>query len=165
MPSLLFVCLGNICRSPLARAYFQNLVSQRGVADKFIIDSCGTGAWHIGKNADPRTMLVAAQHGLTFDHTARQVNADIDIHEFDLFLAMDNRNKTDLIDLGLPRDRVKLFRSFDPTLQGAPEHTLDVPDPYYGGQDGFETMYQMIALASEGLLNAALAGTIPLRSH
>lgn len=164
MPSLLFVCLGNICRSPLARGYFQHLVATRDVADKFVIDSCGTGPWHAGKGADPRTILVAAQHGLTFDHIARQVDADVDVHEFDVFVAMDNRNKSDLIDLGTPRERVRLLRSFDPSLQDKPEHMLDVPDPYYGGHDGFEAMYQMIVTSCEGLLQAGLAGALPGRT-
>jgi protein-tyrosine phosphatase len=139
------------------------LVQQRGVAHQFRIASCGTGSWHVGKGADPRTMLVAAQHGLSFEHTARQVDADADVHEFDLFVAMDNRNKSDLIDLGIPRNRVRLLRSFDPACGALPEHTLDVPDPYYGGQEGFETMYQMIAASSEGLLSAALKGELPSR--
>lgn len=165
MHSLLFVCLGNICRSPLARAHFQHLVTQRGLAKQFTIDSCGTGHWHAGKGADPRTLLVAAQHGLTFDHTARQVDADADVHQFDVFIAMDNRNKSDLIDLGVPRQRVRLLRSFDPALAHAPEHTLDVPDPYYGGQDGFEAMYEMIVASCEGLFSDALAGKLPKRGE
>lgn len=154
--SLLFVCLGNICRSPLARVIFEHQASARGVRDKFIVDSCGTGAWHAGGPADPRSIMVAAKNGVILEHVARQVR-DEDFDRFDLLLAMDQRNESDLIELGAPRDKVRLFRSFDVTMTDAvvrgDKHLLEVPDPYYGGHDGFDKVYAMLWRASEGLLD------------
>lgn len=153
--SLLFVCLGNICRSPLAKAIFMHQAAQRDLLDDFVIDSCGTGHWHAGGPADPRSVMVAAKNGVTLEHTARQV-IDDDFARFDLLLAMDQRNQTDLIDMGAPREKVRLFRSFDATLADAvargEHHKLEVPDPYYGGHDGFDRVYEMLWRASEGLL-------------
>lgn len=154
--ALLFVCLGNICRSPLARVIFEHQARERAVRDRFLIDSCGTGHWHAGGPADPRSVMVAAKNGITLEHVARQVNDD-DFERFDLLLAMDQRNRSDLIDLGAPREKVKLFRSFDVTLADivarGDDHLLDVPDPYYGGHDGFDKVYGMLWRASEGLLD------------
>lgn len=100
--------------------------------------------------------MVAAKNGITLEHVARQVNDD-DFEKFDLLLAMDQRNRSDLIDLGAPREKVKLFRSFDATLADivarGDDHLLDVPDPYYGGHDGFDKVYGMLWRASEGLLD------------
>jgi protein-tyrosine phosphatase len=154
--ALLFVCLGNICRSPLARVIFEHQATTRGSHEQFVIDSCGTGHWHAGGPADPRSVMVAAKHGVTLEHVARQVR-DEDFAKFDLLLAMDQRNESDLIELGAPREKVKLFRSFDVTLADAvargEKHLLEVPDPYYGGHDGFDNVYAMLWRASEGLLD------------
>jgi protein-tyrosine phosphatase len=153
--ALLFICLGNICRSPLAKAIFVHQATQRGMLGRFKIDSCGTGGWHAGGPADPRSVMVAAKNGVTLEHVARQVCED-DFERFDLLLAMDQKNHSDLIDLGAPREKIKLFRSFDPTLAdvvaAGAMHKLDVPDPYYGGHDGFDRVYDMVWRASEGLL-------------
>jgi protein-tyrosine-phosphatase len=155
--ALLFVCLGNICRSPLALVIFEHQARERGVRERFIVDSCGTSDFHAGGPADPRSIMVAAKNGIELEHAARQV-CDDDIERFDLLLAMDQRNESDLIDLGFPRDRVKLFRSFDRTLADAvargDNHLLEVPDPYYGGHDGFDKVYAMLWRASEGLLDS-----------
>lgn len=145
-----FVCLGNICRSPLAKWIFTHQAQQRGTLHQFRVDSCGTGNWHAGNGADPRSIAIALQHGLEVPHIARQV-ATTDFSAFDYLLAMDRQNRDNLLKLGAPSERVHLMRSFDPTLQGADEHHLDVPDPYYGGDDGFEKVYQMLWRASEGL--------------
>lgn len=150
--SLLFVCLGNICRSPLAEGLFIHLARERGVLDRFRVDSAGTGAWHVGKPADPRSIAVARTHGVHLPSVARQVDPESDFERFDLILAMDRSNRTDLLDLGAPRERVRLMRSFDPTLTGVPEHDLDVPDPYYGRGDGFQRVYEMLLRATTGLL-------------
>lgn len=151
--AVLFVCLGNICRSPLAEGLFIHLARERGVLDRFRVDSAGTGAWHVGKSADPRSIAVARAHGVHLPSIARQVDPARDFERFDLVLAMDRSNRTDLLDLGAPRDRVRLMRSFDPTLTGAPEHDLDVPDPYYGHRDGFQRVYDMLLRATTGLLD------------
>lgn len=149
---VLFVCLGNICRSPLAKGLFQQLVRERGHEHRFDIDSCGTGGWHAGNGADPRTIQIAAFHGLAFEHSARKLDPRRDFDRFHYLLAMDLDNKAGLIQMGAPVDRVHLMRSFDPALKGEPEHRLIVPDPYYGGNEGFEKMYVMLKAACEGLL-------------
>lgn len=158
--AVLFVCLGNICRSPLAKAIFEDRAKARNVLDRFRIDSCGTGHWHVGRSADARSIAIAAVRGTSLtptSHRARQVDADCDFDAFDLILAMDQSNKSNLIGLGAPPHRVVLLRAFDPALaDNAPagrEHALEVPDPYYGGEDGFARMHDMLDAACEGLLD------------
>jgi len=153
---ILFVCLGNICRSPLARVIFEDITHRRGLADRFDIDSCGTGAWHIGAGADPRSVQIALRYGLTLHHVARQLDPLEDFTRFDFLIGMDQSNCTTMIERGAPLDRVKLMRSFDPTLSNEPSHRIDVPDPYYGGDDGFDKVYHMLHRACEGLLNHTL---------
>ncbi len=150
---VLFVCLGNICRSPMAKGVFLHQARQRGLLDRFHVDSCGTGGWHAGNGADPRTLLVAARNGVQIEHVARQLNAANDFTRFDLLLAMDAKNRADLLALGAPEDRVRLLRSFDASLTGAPDRELNVPDPYYGGDEGFQHVFDMIDRANAGLLN------------
>lgn len=157
---VLFVCLGNICRSPLARAMFSDLAQRRGVADRFDIDSCGTGEWHAGGPADPRSVAIGLKHGLAFEHTARQLRPIEDFQRFKVILAMDRSNRRNIIamgeTLGVSPASVYLMRSFDPTLAGADERELDVPDPYYGGSEGFQQMYDMLTRACGGLLDHLL---------
>ena len=152
--SVLFVCLGNICRSPVARAIFEDLTTTHGLSAQYAIDSCGTGAWHVGKPADARSVLVAANHGLNLVHTARQLDPETDFSRFDFLVGMDQANCTTMRELGAPLEKVRMLRSFDPALATRQEYELDVPDPYYGGPDGFEHMYKMIHSACEGLLSA-----------
>jgi protein-tyrosine phosphatase len=147
--SILFVCLGNICRSPLARWIFQDLVARRGLQHRITIDSCGTGAWHIGQDADPRAAATARTKGLDPAHTARQICPE-DFESFDLIVVMDRQNQRDVLALGAPPDKVRLMRSFDPASTGK---ALDVPDPYYGGDEGFEHVHKLLAIAAEGLLS------------
>lgn len=148
---ILFVCLGNICRSPLAEGVFQHLVDEAGRGAEFEIDSCGTGGWHAGQLADPRSRAVAQQHGLTLTHRARQFERG-DFENFDLILAMDRDNKSDLTSFSNLKPehaaKVKLLREYDPQAKG----DLDVPDPYYGGPEGFENVYQMVERSSRKLL-------------
>ena len=151
---VLFVCLGNICRSPVARVVFEDLTASHRLQHRYTIDSCGTGAWHIGRPADPRSVLVAANNGLTLDHTARQLDPETDFSRFTWLIGMDRANCSTMLELGAPRERVRMLRSFDPDLATRPEAELDVPDPYYGGPDGFDKMFTMIRRACEGLLLA-----------
>lgn len=155
---MLFVCLGNICRSPLAKGVFAQLAAERGLGNRFVIDSCGTGSWHVGSDADPRTLLVARRHSVPLSHRARQLAPLYDAATFDLLLAMDRRNETDLHEMGVPPAKVMRLRAFCPAARAASQTlgdaVLDVPDPYYGGADGFERMYVMIRSACEGLLDA-----------
>lgn len=142
---LLFVCLGNICRSPMAEGIFLHLARERGLSDRFIVDSAGTGAWHVGKRPDHRAIETASRYGIELPSIARQVSPT-DLDAFDLILAMDRSNRSDLERLGAIN--VRLMRSFDKSLKG--DH--DVPDPYYGDGDGFVKVYEMLTLACDGLI-------------
>ena len=149
---VLFVCLGNICRSPLADGIFTHLVNQQGLSDQFRIDSCGTGAWHVGNPPDPRSILTAAKHNIDLTSLcARQFDSTTDPNEFDWIIPMDASNQRELIKQGTPKSKVRLMRSFDPTI--ADNKAPDVPDPYYGGDDGFDKVYEMLLRACEGLLD------------
>ena len=155
MRGLLFVCLGNIIRSPLAEQLFTDLARQAGVADNYSVDSAGTAGWHSGESPDPRMVQTAKQHGLTLGGTARQVHPN-DLDTFDLILAMDESNRQDLLELARTpeqRGKIRLLREFDPQ-QGDP----DVPDPWYGGQDGFEQTYQIVERSVQKLLEALERG-------
>lgn len=162
---VLFVCMGNICRSPLAEGLFIHLARERRALERFRVDSAATGGWHAGSPPDPRSLEVARRYGVTLDSRARQVRPAVDFVEpdekdgFHWILGMDRDNCERLIMLGAPEDRVRLLRSFDPALAGeAPDSPLlEVPDPYYGGPEGFERMYEMIHAACRGLLDQ-LAG-------
>lgn len=150
---VLFVCLGNICRSPLGEGIFLHMARQRGVLERFDVDSCGTGAWHVGERADPRSIAIANKYGIELPSIARRFDPRADVDRFDLILAMDRQNERDLLGAGAPEDRVRLMRSFDPTLDGVSGKDLDVPDPYYGRGDGFQRVYDMLTRACEGLLD------------
>lgn len=145
---VLAVCLGNICRSPTAEAAIREAAAARGIAIE--VDSAGTGGWHVGEPPDPRMRQAAGRLGLALDGTARQVS-HTDFEDFDLIVAMDRRNLQDLTDLAPPGavDRIRLFRSFDPAATG-----LDVPDPYYGGDQGFVEVVAMVRAAAEGLIDS-----------
>ena len=148
--SVLFVCLGNICRSPLAEGVFRHLVEERGLEDAFDIDSAGTGSWHMGQPPDHRSVQVAADHGITLTGAARQVEAR-DLRRFDLIVAMDRENLHDLEELARgdgASARLRLLRDFDPEADQP-----DVPDPYYDGARGFETVYRMVRRSCERLLD------------
>ncbi len=160
MPSVLFVCLGNICRSPLAEGVFRHQVRARGLAAQFTIDSAGTGDWHVGAAPDARAVRVAKRRGVDIsDLRARQVTL-ADFAAFDHVLAMDRANLEDLLEM-CPRehrDKVRLFRSHDPVTGG------DVPDPYFGGPNdlgGFEEVFDMVDRCSERLLSELARGLRP----
>jgi len=148
---LLFVCMGNICRSPTAEGVMRGLLSEEGLEDVVEVDSAGTGDWHVGDPPDRRATAAARARGIVLDGAARQV-ARRDFADFDLILAADRRNLRDLRAV-LPADaraKVHLLREFDPASAGAPD--LDVPDPYYGGGDGFEHVLDLVEAACRGLL-------------
>lgn len=147
---LLFVCLGNICRSPLAEGLFLHLAKERGVRDRFLVDSCGTGGWHVGEPPDKRARQVAKRRGVALVGRARRLDAPVDFERFDLILPMDRANLQDLHDEGAPKERTRLLRSFDPALSDADDP--DVPDPYYGGPEGFDVVFDMVRRACDGLL-------------
>ncbi len=145
---LLFVCSGNICRSPLAEALFLSLADKAGEAGRYLVDSAGTHGYHEGEPADPRTRRVGRRHGLDVKSRARPVKDD-DFDRFDLIIAMDRGHRRELLARsGSGRTaEIRLMREFDPSARD-----LDVADPYYGGEEGFETMYSVLEPACRGLL-------------
>lgn len=149
---VLFVCLGNICRSPLAEGIFIHLAQERGVLDRFRVDSCGTGGWHAGERADPRSIAVAAKHGIELPSIARKFDPRRDPADFDWLIPMDRQNQRDLRELGVPGEKLPLMLDFHPSPPAR-----EVPDPYYGGPDGFDKVYEMLRGACEGMLDELTA--------
>ncbi|MFJ7900354.1 low molecular weight protein-tyrosine-phosphatase [Streptomyces sp. NPDC096198] len=147
-----FVCTGNICRSPMAESVFRARVAEAGLDGLVEVDSAGTGGWHEGDGADPRTVAVLEENGYDGEHTARQFQASW-FSRLDLVIALDSGHQKALRRLAPgPEDaaKVRLLRSYDP----AADDDLDVPDPYYGGTEGFEACLEMMEAASPGLLAA-----------
>ncbi|MDX1961113.1 MAG: low molecular weight protein-tyrosine-phosphatase [Leptospiraceae bacterium] len=148
--SILFVCLGNICRSPAAEGAFTKLVQEKGLTDQFIIDSCGTGDWHIGELAHPNTRKVAQSNGIQLTHRARQISSK-DLEKFDYVLAMDDSNINNVLRLAKTEDlkqKVIKFRKFDPLYKNEP----DVPDPFHGTEKDFIEVQEIVTRTSESLL-------------
>jgi protein-tyrosine phosphatase len=151
MTRLLFICAGNICRSPTAEGVMRSLVRAAGVEDEIEIDSAGTGGWHAGDPPDARATAAAKLRGLTLEGGARQVTQD-DFEHYDLLLAADRENVRDLLAIAPSEEaarKVHLLREYDPEASG----DLDVPDPYYGGGDGFERVLDLVEAACRGLLD------------
>jgi protein-tyrosine phosphatase len=137
---VLFVCLGNICRSPLAEAIFKDQVRKKGLERFIEADSCGTSNYHIGDTADPRTIANATKNGIAIDHCGRQLSA-ADFENFDFILAMDESNLQNIRRLPNSEryaDKIRLMRDFDPSGKG------EVPDPYHGGEEGFQHVYDIL---------------------
>lgn len=152
MRKILFVCLGNICRSPLAEGLMLEKIANLGVEDQFKIDSCGTADYHIGELPDERTRENALQNGLELKHRARQFDPS-DFKRFDHILVMDSANKMKIIGQATSEEhlqKVQLMRDFEQeiSLQG-----VDVPDPYYGGNEGFQNVYDILDRCTENLLS------------
>ena len=146
-----FVCLGNICRSPLAQGVFQDLVNREKLEHKITISSAGTSSWHIGDPPDQRMCQTAQSKGIQLKSRAQQFQRK-DFDQFNLVLAMDQSNFAKLEKMApdtLPENKLMLFRSFDPENKDG----LNVPDPYYGGAKGFEAVYQMVERTCPPLLD------------
>lgn len=151
-----FVCQGNIIRSPLAEHIFLQLADERGVVDKYLVDSAGTIAYHTGERPDKRMRQVAAERGLVYSGRAKQFKRD-DFARFDLIIAMDKANRQSLQSWTVTTEqdnKIHLMREFD--SQGGPN--LDVPDPYYGGPDGFISTYEIVKRSCEGLMEELEGG-------
>jgi protein-tyrosine phosphatase len=147
---ILFVCMGNICRSPTAEGVMRHLLERDGLAGEIEIDSAGTGGWHAGAPPDARATAAARNRGIVLDGAARQITED-DFERYDLVLCADAENVAALRSIAPPgtEDRIRLLRSFDPASGDA---DLDVPDPYYGGERGFEDVLDQVQAACEGVL-------------
>jgi protein-tyrosine phosphatase len=148
---VLFVCMGNICRSPTAEGVFRARVREAGLHEHILTDSAGTGDWHVGEAPDPRARSAASRRGYPIDDLrARQVVV-ADFTQFDLVLAMDWDNLRNLMRLcpGEHRHKVRLFLEFSSRFQGQ-----EVPDPYFGGREGFDQVLDMVEDAAAGLLEA-----------
>jgi protein-tyrosine phosphatase len=149
---ILFVCLGNICRSPSAEGVMRRLVERAGLRGEIELDSAGTGGWHVGEPPDPRARAAARARGIVLDGAARQVTPE-DFERFDLIVAMDRSNVDNLEQIapnGPACEKIRLLRKFDPDSAGRSD--LDVPDPYYEGAQGFEVVLDLVEAACEGLL-------------
>jgi len=148
MKRILFVCLGNICRSPLAKSIFNHKIKEAGLVNIFECDSCGTSNYHIGSAPDERTIKNSLKNGVQINHAARQLT-DQDFKTFDLILAMDKSNYDNILQLPSASDnlhKIKMMREFDPLERG------DVPDPYYGEEKDFQQVFDILHRSVENLL-------------
>ncbi len=145
------VCLGNICRSPMAEAVLRQRFDDAGLGDDVTVDSAGTGAWHVGEDADRRALATLREAGYDLSHAARRFEPEW-LERSHLILAMDRDNYEALLALAerhdVPAEHIRLMRSFDPTA--APD--AEVPDPYYGGADGFSEVLAMLQRAGDGVV-------------
>lgn len=150
MVHVLFVCLGNICRSPLAEGVFRRLVAERGLSDRIRVDSAGTGGWHVGHPPDRRMQATAEARGVSLSGIEARKVRRADLTAFDYVFAMDRENLRDLraLDSGEAREKIRLFRDFDPQDGGS-----DVPDPYYGGEEGFEVVFEIVDRTCRAILD------------
>jgi protein-tyrosine phosphatase len=149
---ILFVCLGNICRSPTAEGVLRHKLAAAGLDGEVEVESAGTGDWHVGNPPDRRATEAAAERGIVLAGSAQQIEA-FHFDDFDLILAMDRQNLADLRLLAPDAEaggKLHLFREFDPLA--AESGDLEVPDPYFGGADGFEEVLDMVERASDGLI-------------
>ena len=149
---LLFVCLGNICRSPAAEGVFLHLLDKAGLSDQYVVDSAGTGSWHVGNPADHRMQAAARRRGIQLPSRARQIEMD-DLERFDLVLTMDDDNLQAVT--GLARDAgARATAQIKPMLSYCRNHgETEVPDPYYGGDEGFDHVLDLLEDACKSLLD------------
>jgi len=149
MVKVLFVCLGNICRSPMAEGLFKKHVEEKGLSEMIHIDSAGTSNYHIGKQPDSRMCKTALKRGITLDHKGRQLGVS-DLDEYDYILAMDQYNFRDIRSLDKDsqiKASVIMMRDYD-----SEKSQIDVPDPYYGGEEGFTEVYDILDRCTRNFL-------------
>lgn len=154
MIRVLFVCLGNICRSPMAEGVFRDVIARAGLQDKISVDSAGTGSWHVGERAHPGTLKVLEKHEIDYNGRARQF-ARRDLRQFDYVLAMDYSNLANIQRLNTAEDDDEEIASITTFLHYANEagtvHETEVPDPYYNGS--FDYVYDLVSKGAEALLD------------
>ncbi len=159
--SILFVCTGNICRSPLAHALFEHHAKNQGREGDFTVESAGTHGYHVGENADQRMRATASRRGTPFSHPARHLSLS-DIRNYDYIFVMDHGHMREVRAMAAAHGiggldgRLRMFREFDPLGSESDE----VPDPYYGGQTGFDTVYDMVDRTSISILEALEDGRL-----
>ncbi len=159
---LLFVCLGNICRSPTAEGVMRALVREAGLQEQIALDSAGTGGWHVGESPDARATEAAGRRGIVLEGAARKVRPR-DFEEFDLILAMDASNLRDLQRMAPDdhaREKVRLLREWGWAGSQSSDGDLDVPDPYYGGPGGFDEVLDLVQAACAALLEQLREGDV-----
>jgi protein-tyrosine phosphatase len=146
--SILFICMGNICRSPTAEGVFRHFAQEAGLGDRVFVDSAGTHAYHVGEPPDRRAAAAAERRGVSLAGIEARRVSDDDFEKFDLIIAMDEDNRKRLLELAPERHhhKVRLFLSY------AAASEAEIPDPYYGGGPGFERVLDLVELASRGLL-------------
>ena len=149
--SVLFICLGNICRSPAAQAVMQRMVDERGLTDRFFIDSAGIGGWHIGDLPDKRMRVHTRPRGYELTHRARKVNS-ADFEDFDLIVGMDAGNVDDLRSLAATIEQERKVVMMGDYIRLYPNYDY-VPDPYYEGSEGFELVLDLLEDSCDNLLN------------
>ena len=155
LKKVLFVCLGNICRSPAAEGIFQKKIQDRGLEKSFVVDSAGTGGWHVGNLADSRMRKAASARGINLESRSRQIK-QIDLYDFDLILVMDKDNLEAVKSL-IPDELDPVNSKIKLILSYSKENDLDeVPDPYYGGQNGFDKVLDLLNDAIDGLLESLI---------
>ncbi len=156
--SVLFICLGNICRSPLAEGVYLHQARAAGAAVH--AESCGTGSWHVGERPDRRALAVARKHGVELPSLARQIDPGTDFERFGVLAPVDASTRDRVLRLGAPAERTHLVMGFHPDWQGREDEAPDVPDPYYGDDSGFDEVYGMLVGACGGLLEAVRRGAV-----
>lgn len=142
------VCLGNICRSPMAEGIMRHQLKDQGFT--VMVDSAGTGAWHVGENPDQRAIKTMHNHGIDISNLVARQFKEVDFDQFDLILAMDETNLEDILKLvknSTDHEKVKLILKYLPTIK-----IFSVPDPWYGNMDGFEVVYQQLDLACKEII-------------